>query len=38
MYAVLTGEIAAGEREVKFMPSVKVTAGNASDADVAPEW
>ena len=38
MYAVLTGEIAEGDREVKFMPSVKVTAGNAADADVAPEW
>ena len=38
MYAVLTGEIAEGNREVKFMPSVKVTAANASDADVAPEW
>jgi len=38
MYAVLTGEIAEGDREVKFMPSVKVTADNAADADVAPEW
>jgi len=38
MYDVLTGVIAAGDREVKFMPSVKVTAANASDADVAPEW
>jgi ribose transport system substrate-binding protein len=38
MYAVLTGEVAAGERAVSYMPSAKVTAGNASDADVAPEW
>ena len=38
MYEVLTGAIAAGEREVRFMPSVKVTAANASDANVAPEW
>ena len=38
MYEVLTGAIAAGDREVRFMPSVKVTAANASDANVAPEW
>jgi hypothetical protein len=35
---VLTGVIAKGDRKVLFMPSVKVTAGNAADADVAPEW
>jgi ribose transport system substrate-binding protein len=38
MYDVLTGVLAEGEREVRFMPSVKVTIDNASDADVAPEW
>ncbi len=27
-----------GERIVRFMPSVKVTAENATDPDVAPEW
>ncbi|MCC5949332.1 MAG: sugar ABC transporter substrate-binding protein [Nitriliruptoraceae bacterium] len=26
------------ERVVRFMPDVKVTADNATDADVAPEW
>lgn len=35
-YEVLTGDI--GERIVKFMPSVKVTADNADDPSVAPEW
>jgi len=35
-YEVLTTE--PTERIVKFMPSVKVTAANAEDPDVAPEW
>jgi ribose transport system substrate-binding protein len=34
-YAVLTGEEVESDL---FMPSVKVTAANASDPDVAPEW
>jgi ribose transport system substrate-binding protein len=38
MHDVLTGVIAKGDRKVLFMPSVKVTIDNASDADVAPEW
>ncbi|MFO7778391.1 MAG: sugar ABC transporter substrate-binding protein [Nitriliruptoraceae bacterium] len=29
---------APGERIVRFMPDVKVTAENAEDPDVAPEW
>lgn len=38
-YEVLTGESGeSGERIVKFMPSVKVTAENAEDPSVAPEW
>ena len=37
MYDVLTGEI-SGERVVRFMPDAKVTAENASDPEVAPEW
>ncbi len=36
-YEVLTGG-ADGDRVVKFMPSVKVTADNAEDPSVAPEW
>lgn len=35
-YQVLTE--APSERIVKFMPSVKVTAENADDPEVAPEW
>jgi ribose transport system substrate-binding protein len=35
-YEVLTGD--TSERIVKFMPSVKVTAENADDPSVAPEW
>lgn len=35
-YTVLTE--APDERIVKFMPSVKVTADNADDPEVAPEW
>jgi len=35
-HEVLTGD--AGDRVVKFMPSVKVTADNAEDPEVAPEW
>lgn len=35
-YDVLTGSPA--ERIVEFMPSVKVTADNADDSSVAPEW
>ncbi len=35
-YEVLTES--PSERIVKFMPSVKVTADNAEDASVAPEW
>ena len=35
-YEVLTGD--SSERIVKFMPSVKVTAENADDPSVAPEW
>jgi ribose transport system substrate-binding protein len=35
-HEVLTGD--ASERVVKFMPSVKVTADNADDPEVAPEW
>ena len=35
-HEVLTG--GAGDRVVKFMPSVKVTADNADDPAVAPEW
>ena len=36
MYEVLTED--PGEREVRFMPDVQVTAENADDPDVAPEW
>ena len=36
-YDVLTGGV-DGDRVVKFMPSVKVTADNAESPDVAPEW
>ncbi len=36
MYEVLTAS--SGERIVKFMPDVKVTAENADDPAVAPEW
>lgn len=35
-YEVLTED--PGDRIVKFMPSVKVTADNADDPSVAPEW
>jgi ribose transport system substrate-binding protein len=35
-YDVLTG--GGGDRVVKFMPNVKVTADNADDPEVAPEW
>jgi ribose transport system substrate-binding protein len=35
-YEVLTAD--PGERLVRFMPSVKVTAENADDPSVAPEW
>ena len=35
-YEVLTAD--PGERLVRFMPSVKVTADNADDPSVAPEW
>ncbi|MFN3217751.1 MAG: sugar ABC transporter substrate-binding protein [Acidimicrobiales bacterium] len=35
-HEVLTGD--TSERIVKFMPSVKVTADNADDPSVAPEW
>jgi ribose transport system substrate-binding protein len=35
-YEVLTGN--PGERIVEFMPSVPVTADNATDPEVAPEW
>jgi ribose transport system substrate-binding protein len=35
-YDVLTG--GGGDRVVKFMPNVKVTAENADDPEVAPEW
>ena len=35
-YEVLTED--PSERLVRFMPSVKVTADNADDPDVAPEW
>ena len=36
MYDVLTGD--SDERVVAFMPDVKVTADNAEDPEVAPEW
>ncbi|TVR32137.1 MAG: LacI family transcriptional regulator [Nitriliruptor sp.] len=36
MHEVLTED--PGERIVRFMPDVKVTADNAEDPDVAPEW
>ncbi len=35
-YDVLTSDPA--DRVVEFMPSVKVTAENADDPSVAPEW
>lgn len=35
-YEVLTED--PGERIVRFMPDVKVTAENADDPSVAPEW
>ena len=35
-YEILTED--PDERVVRFMPSVKVTADNATDPDVAPEW
>jgi ribose transport system substrate-binding protein len=38
MHRVLTGEIAKGDRVTAYMPSVKVTAENADDPEVAPEW
>lgn len=38
LYQVLTGEIAEGDRVTAYMPSVKVTAENADDPAVAPEW
>jgi ribose transport system substrate-binding protein len=37
IHSVLTGAV-SGDRELLLMPSVKVTAANATDADVAPEW
>ena len=36
IHEVLTQD--PGERIVRFMPDVKVTADNAEDPDVAPEW
>ncbi len=36
IHEVLTED--PGERIVRFMPDVKVTADNAEDPDVAPEW
>ena len=38
IYDVLTGKVAEGDRKTLFMPSVKVTADNASSPEVAPEW
>jgi ABC-type sugar transport system substrate-binding protein len=39
MYSVLSGEVTADdERVALYMPNPKVTAANASDAEVAPEW
>lgn len=38
LYQVLTGEITKDERVTAYMPSVKVTAENADDPEVAPEW
>lgn len=38
IYRVLTGEIPEGERQTLFMPDEKVTAANATDPSVAPEW
>ena len=38
MHRVLTGEIAKGDRVTAYMPSVKVTAENADDPEVEPEW
>lgn len=38
IHKVLTGEIPEGDRQTLFMPSVKVTAANATDPSVAPEW
>jgi ribose transport system substrate-binding protein len=39
MYSVLTGEVTADdERVTLYMPNPKVTAANASDPEVAPEW
>ena len=37
MYDAITGAV-SGEREVRFMPDAKVTAENAEDPSVAPEW
>lgn len=38
LHRVLTGEITKGDRVTRYMPSVKVTADNADDPSVAPEW
>lgn len=38
IHGVLTGVIPEGERVTSFMPDVKVTAANASDPEVTPEW
>jgi ribose transport system substrate-binding protein len=38
IYRVLTGDIPEGDRVTLFMPDVKVTAANATDPAVSPEW
>lgn len=38
IHRAMTGLIPEGEREVLFMPDAKVTAANATDPAVAPEW
>lgn len=38
IYDVITGKTTKDERVVLFMPQAKVTAENADDPAVAPEW